>query len=133
MGLVNSIGAKAMRPPVPATYEISAAGGGGDARFEPPWAPATDWERANGCPIRMRHALPRAEFARRAAALDHRVALRPSGSETIAILHVFLRDADDGAADDDGDDAERRRGQRAAPRPTLLYSKGNSFDMGMLR
>ena len=85
MGLVNSIGGRAMRPPEPPTYALvpaTLAPGGGAVRaeFDPPWAPATHWAQTNGCPIRFAaaRALGRDELAARAARLRHRVDLVPT-------------------------------------------------------
>ena len=113
MGLVESVGSAAMRPPSPPTYGLEATADGG-WRFTPPpagdeWSPQNNF--ANGCPISFPGA-PRARHAH----LAHAVAMRrcACSGRDVALLRVFSTEPD-------------------GARPTLLYSKGNSFDMGMLR
>ena len=90
------------------------------------------WQCSDGCPIELRlrnnahaqggaAAVDDAIFGSRAAGLRHSLLLRPAGRETIAILHIRHTVADPAAA------AGRRR------RLTVLFSKGNSFDLGQLR
>lgn len=115
MGLVNSVGSRAMRPPNPPSYGLEADGDGW--RFTSPpldygcaaWSPQNNY--ANGCPI----GFPGARKAR-SSHLAHTVTKRRSAEtgRDIALLRVYSTEP-------------------SAARPTLLYSKGNSFDMGMLR
>ena len=115
MGLVNSVGSRAMRPPNPPSYGLEADGDGW--RFTSPpldygcaaWSPQNNY--ANGCPI----GFPGARKAR-SSHLAHTVTKRRSAEtgRDIALLRVYSTEP-------------------SATRPTLLYSKGNSFDMGMLR
>ena len=134
MGLVSSVGSRAMRPPKPPTYALRCEDGA--CEFEPPpvcdrradlngeWSPQNNYP--NGCPIRFGGAA-RTEIARSAATLRHEVVLRPLNGRRIAMLRVFhANDNDDEPRGPVGDTRMRRR-------PTLLYSKGNSFDMGQLR
>ena len=93
-----------MRPPAPPTYALVPDGQAW--RFDDDWSPHNNYR--NGCPIVF------ATGSGRTASLAHTVTLRPAGgNREIALLHVYSTEP--------------------SPRPTLLYSKGRSFDMGQLR
>lgn len=113
MGLVQSVGSRAMRPPKPATYALFENGSEWAFKTPPVDYGEREWScqnnYANGCPI----SFPGDRVAD-TSRLTHSVCLRRRGGRDIAILRVYARDGD-------------------SSRPTLLYNKGNSFDMGMLR
>mmetsp|Transcript_9957 Transcript_9957/g.15133 ORF Transcript_9957/g.15133 Transcript_9957/m.15133 type:complete len:217 (-) Transcript_9957:53-703(-) len=115
MGLISSVGSKAMRPPIPATYDISPTG-----NFTDGWLPHEHFEERCGCPIVLSWSDSLQKFSDRkekAALLDFELLRRETNAkEEIAILRVFWRKKID----------EQKR-------PTLIYSKGNSFDLGILR
>lgn len=106
MGVVSSVGSKMMRPPVPASYAVTQAG-----EFSDGWEPLDE----SGCPIRFRWPAELRSFEareRKASTLAYEIVRRETTERhSIAILRVY--------------------GQ--TPRPLLLYSKGNSFDLGILR
>jgi len=105
MGLVASVGSKAMQPPAPPTYALVPDGQAW--RFDDDWSPQNNYR--NGCPIVF------ATGSGRTASLAHTVTLRlAGGNREIALLHVYSTEP-------------------SPTRPTLLYSKGRSFDMGQLR
>ena len=92
-----------MQPPAPPTYGL-VPDGPDTWRFDDDWSPRNN--HSNGCPIVFAGSAQTANLA-------HTVTLRPAGNREIALLHVYSTEP--------------------SPRPTLLYSKGRSFDMGQLR
>lgn len=108
MGLVSSVGSKMMRPPVPASYSVTQAG-----EFSDGWEPRHLDE--SGCPIRFRWPAELRNYEareRKASTLSYEIVRRDTAERhSIAILRVY----------------------GPAPRPVLFYSKGNSFDLGILR
>ena len=90
-----------------AAAATTSLGDGQAWRFDGDWSPQNNYR--NGCPIVF------ATGSGRTASLAHTVTLRPAGgNREIALLRVYSTEP-------------------SPTRPTLLYSKGRSFDMGQLR
>lgn len=104
-----------MQPPRPPTYSLVDADGW---KFADGWQPASHILDSCGCPIRFNwnRELANIPSRRAKAELLRYEILRPSTEQghQITVFRLYYASHD-------------------PKRPTLLYSKGNSFDLGILR